>query len=103
MIANPPKVSPEEIRKILDMLKNDGVDVPAPERVEVAADEDFEGDPVFRMKVVFPASIPAESIPWERISPLMLRLRQLVFERGGYERPVLTEVRRLAEEPPEDS
>ncbi|MCB1236761.1 MAG: hypothetical protein KDM91_16970 [Verrucomicrobiae bacterium] len=73
------------------------IEVPEPSRVEVSAGEDFEGDPVFRLVVYFASSVPPETIPWKKISPLIAKLHQLAFERGGFEVPVLTEVRRLGE------
>ncbi len=95
MIANPPRITKSDIRECLKEL---GGNVPVPDRVEVVAEEDFEGDPVFRMTAVFPANVAAEDASWRKVNPLLGRLRALVSRKSGHELPVLAEIRRLADE-----
>jgi hypothetical protein len=98
VIASPPNVTDADVRRCLRELPDQGRELPVPERVEVIADEDSAGDQVFRMTVVFPVSAGIEEAAWKVVNPLLIKLRALVGERTGYERPVLTEIRRLAEE-----
>ncbi len=97
MLTSAPKLSIAEVREILRDLAQRGMVIPEPSKVEVVADEDFDGDPVFRLRLVFPADIPAESASWKLLRPLLARLTALVSERSGYERPVLDELIRLSE------
>ena len=98
MIANPPEVTEADVRRCLHELPDEGRELPVPERVELIADEDSAGDHVFRMTVVFPVSAGIEEAAWKVVNSLLIKLRALVAERTGYERPVLAEIRRLAEE-----
>lgn len=100
MVAHAPTIEAAEIRGILSEVSPRGENIPQPERVEVVASEDPDGEPVWVMRVVFPASISAQSLPWSKVSPLVQRLRRLVYEKGGEDRFVLAEVRRLSEDQP---
>ncbi len=97
MLKAAPQVTKTELKRILEALSSDGVAMPIPEKVEVIADEDFEGDPIFRLKVVFPATVAVEAASWKVISPLLMKLVRLVSEKSGYERPVVDDVVRLSE------
>lgn len=92
-----PKVTMKELDGILRALSRDGAVLPRPVKVEVTADEDFEGDPIFRLKVVFPATVAPEAASWKVVSPLLMKLVRLVSEKCGYERPVVDDVVRLSE------
>lgn len=78
-------------------LGRDGEGIPVPSKVVFAPEDDFEGDPIIRLTVEFPAEIPAEETAWKRVYPLLEKLSSLVAEQTGHERMVMTEIRRLAE------
>ena len=103
MVANVPVIEAGELRKLVEELSATGEQVPMPERVEIVPSEDHDGEPVWIARIVYPASMPASTLPWHRLSPLVQRLGALVFERGGEERFVLIEIKRLAEAQPGDS
>jgi len=100
MVIDPPTVTQEEVEKIRKGLASKGSIVPEPKSVEVVATDDYDGSPIFVMTIAFPRSEKPENLPWKRINPLVRDLRKLVFAKGGEERPVVAEIRRLGERLP---
>lgn len=90
----------EEIRRILKELAGENLRIPEPSEATFAPEEDFEGDPILRLSIVFPESVAQEDTPWRLVSPLVMRLTRWVMERAEYSRPVVPRVVRLAEEQP---
>lgn len=97
MIVTAPEVTSDEIRHILDEFAEKGRHIPEPLDVEVAATEDYDGDPILEMTVTFPVGERPEDPSWNTISPLISALRKLVFRKGGESRPVIAEICRLGE------
>ncbi len=100
MLATAPQIAPDEVRRILQDLALEKIYVPEPQSVKVEAGEDHSGNPAIFMTVTFSKRHRPEDIPWGRISPLVTALRRRIFVKDGETRPVISEVRRLAEKLP---
>ncbi len=97
MSVEVPKITPDDIRLVLQELAAKGEKIPEPQSVKVEAGEDHEGDSAYFLTVTFGEQHKLGSIRWMRISPLVHRLSRKVFLSAGGQHPVISRVRRLAE------
>lgn len=97
MLVNAPELSQDEVDRILRDLSDSGVTIPKPSKVDVIAEDDFEGAPILRLRVEFPSEIPADKASARIVRPFLLRAYELIRERSGYERPVVWDLVRLSE------
>jgi hypothetical protein len=94
------EIPANEVKRILLELASQGQASPEPSQVLITPTDDFEGDPIVRLSVVFPEGVAPEATRWGIVSPLVMRLTRWVMENRGFERPVQTEVVRLSDKVP---
>jgi hypothetical protein len=94
------EIPAKEVKRILLELANQGQASPEPSQVLITLTDDFEGDPIARLSVVFPETLAPEATRWGIVSPLVMRLTRWVMENTDLERPVQTEVVRLSDKAP---
>jgi hypothetical protein len=97
MIATDPLLTNADVEGIFRDLGRKGIKLPKPSKVEVIPDEDYEGIPIYRLRVEFPEEIPAPDASWKIMNPFLSVAWRLVRERSNFERPVIEELVRLSD------